>query len=82
MRRGSSCNAHMQCSSEDLDRWHACETCKGYVDLFWGCLVDKLGQGRLVQGQIIAAFDIGIVKRHCCWRFWYIAQQPFSLRLQ
>ena len=57
-------------------------TCKGYVDLFWGCLIDKFDQGRLIQEEVIAAFDIGLVEGHCCWSFWHIAQQILALSPQ
>lgn len=65
-----------------VDRWLAGNTCKGYVYLFWGGLIDNLGQGRLVQGEIIAALDVGVVKGNCHWSFWYIAQQILPLSLQ
>lgn len=52
------------------------------MDLLWGRLIHKLGQGRLIQGQIIAAFGVGIVEGNRCWGFWHIAQQILRLSLQ
>lgn len=69
-------------SVEGVSKWQLDDTCKGYVDLFWGCLIDKLGQRRLIQGQIVTALDIGLVKGHCCWNLWHIAQQILALSLQ
>ncbi len=65
-----------------MHEWQAGDTCNSYVDLFWGGLIDKLGQGRLIQGQIIAAFHIGVVEGHSDWSFWHIAKHVISLNLQ
>ena len=72
------CNASRD---EDQQRQPG-NTCKGYVNLLWGCLIDMLGQGRLIQRQIITAFDICVVEGDCHWSFWHIAQQSLPLSLE
>ena len=56
-------------------------TCQRDMNLLWGRLIDHFGQGWLVEGQIIAACGIAVVKGDCLWFLWLVPKKIIDLKM-